>query len=858
MKRGFQKALILLLIFVVAAAAVFYITRGEEEHETIYDGMSQASLPVVYSLYDGQEINRLYGYTEAMKEEYMRENMTPLGYDGQMTISVDCYDNTLLGLKYEVRDADSGRLIESTEVKEWTEQERRGQEEGMQVTATLPIQKLIEEGKEYLLKICLTTDSHGVIYYYTRIVYNTQFHAQEMIDFVTYFSERTFEAEEKQEGLSELGTYIEPDRTGDNTSLAYVNIHSSHRMLTWMNLEPERITEPMVEIRQMSETIGTLRLTYQVRATGDTGRWETYDVEETFVIRWSQLRFYLLAYERTMNQRFEGDTNTIAGGIVDLGIVEDDATQLATSASGEYTVFTAGGELWSYNGKVNEAVKIFSFRNGTSEDVRTDHDDHDFQIIQVGDDGDVSFMVYGYMNSGSHEGQVSMVFYQYDSSERALQEIFYIPAYTSYDLLRQEMGTLSYISNTGLIYVMVGNTIYAIDVEGTEHVVVVDNLQEGTFVISEDSSVIAWQEGNDLYSCTALSVMYLEDGKKNTIQAPLGEYLRPLGFVGNDFIYGIAESTDITTDISGQTSFPMYAMEIVDREGNILTTYQESGSYVLGVEVDGGRIQVDCAVLDYNRKPIEFFEDVLLRNEEDTSVAPSVLTTSTSDRKKKVYSINLSKWITEGKNLTIHTPVRLLGPSANRVELASDISRETDPRYFAYAYGELAAISYNVSDAIQAIYDDMGTVVDAGQNLVWARGSQKSETRITVNSACVTSQADMTLVPCIQALLFQEGITMDVAGMLDSGMSVREILSEALPDKALDLSGASLQQILYFISEGNPVIVLTGETTADLMVGYDNINITFFDVLDGTYYKKGRNDTAEYLEDMGGYLFSCR
>ena len=858
MKKGLRKALILILVFILAAAAVFFITRGEDEEETIYDGMTEASLPVVYTLYNGEKINRLYGYTETMKEEYMRENMTPLGYDGQMTITVDCYENAFLGLKYEVRDADSGRLIEATEVTDWTSEERKGQEEGVKVTARLPIQKLIEEGKEYLLKICLTTDQHGMINYYTRVVYNSRFHAQEMIDFVTYFSERTFDPKEKQEGLSELGTYIEPNRSGDNSTLAHIDIHSNHRMLTWMNLEPERITEPLVEIRQMSESIGTLRLTYQIRATGDTGLREVYDVEENFVIRWSQLRFYLLAYERNVNQHFEGDTNRIEGGIVDLGVVEDGATQLKTSASGEYTIFTAGGELWSYNGKVNEAVKIFSFRNGVSEDVRTDHNDHDFQIIQVKDDGDVSFMVYGYMNSGSHEGQVAMVFYQYDSSERALQEIFYIPAYTSYGLLRQEMGTLSYISNTGLIYVMVGNSIYAIDVEGTEHVVVVDDLKEDSFVISPDSSVIAWQEGDDRYRCSTLSVMYLADGKKNTIQAPLGEYLKPLGFIGNDFIYGIAESTDITSDISGQISFPMYAMQIVDREGSILTTYEEPGSYVLGVEVDEGRIRVDCAVLDYQKKPIDFFEDVLLRNEEDVTAVPSVLTTSTSEHKKKVHAINLSKWVKEDKPLSIHTPVRLLNPSANRVELASDISRQIDPRYFAYAYGELTMISYNVADAIAAAYDEMGVVVDAGQNLVWARGSQKAETRISINSACVTSREDMTLIPCIQALLFQKGVTMDVVQMVEDGLSVRQILAEALPDKALDLTGASLQQILYFISEGNPVIVLTGQTTADLIVCYDNINITFFDVLDGTYYKKGRNDTIEYLQGLGGYLFSCR
>ena len=114
MKKGLRKTLVLILVFIAAAAAVFFITRGEEEEETIYDGMTEASLPVVYTLYNGEEINRLYGYTESMKEEYMRENMTPLDYDGQMSISVDCYKNIFLGLKYEVRDADSGRLIDAT------------------------------------------------------------------------------------------------------------------------------------------------------------------------------------------------------------------------------------------------------------------------------------------------------------------------------------------------------------------------------------------------------------------------------------------------------------------------------------------------------------------------------------------------------------------------------------------------------------------------------------------------------------------------------------------------------------------------------------------------------------------------
>lgn len=847
--------MILIFVFLAAAAAVFYFTQKEEEPATVYEGMSEASLPVVYSVYNGERINRLYGYTSEMKEEYMRDNVTPLGADGQMSISVDCFENQLEGISYEVRDAESGRLIEATAVERWRETEG---ENGGQAVATLPIQKLIEEGREYLLRICLSTQQREEIYYYTRILYNTGLHVQEMMDFVKYFSARTLDAEEKQEGLSELGLYLEPDQTGDNSSFAYVNIHSSHRMLTWMNLEPQRVREPLVDICQLSETVGTLRLTYQVQALGDTGRYELYDVEEVLVIRWSELRFYLLSYQRTMNQRFTADEETIQNGVVDLGIVENGRTALRTSPSGAYTAFTASGGLWSYNSKVNEAVNIFSFSRGGDEDIRTEHEEHDFQIIDIEDNGDVSFMVYGYMNSGSHEGEVAMVFYLYDSSERALQEIFYIPVQVPYAHLRQEMGTLSYISDTGLIYVMVENSIYAIDVVGTEHVVVVDDLKEGSFVISGDSSVIAWQEGEDPYSCTALSVMYLADGRKNTIRSGTGDYLKPLGFMGTDFIYGIADSTDVTVDISGRTTFPMYAMEIVDEEGTVLTHYENKGNHIIGVEIGDGRIQVNCVTLTYEKQPVNPFSDVLLRNEAEDTGSASVLRTVVSDLKRTVHSINLSSSADPEKPLTISTPVRLLSPSANRVELASDIRRDTDPRYFAYAYGELTDICYNVSEAIRAIYDQVGTVVDAGQNQVWARGLLKSETRITINENCMTERADRTLAACIQAILLQQGVTLDVEQLLNEGATVREILSQALPGKALDLTGCTLQQALYYISNGHPVILLTGENTAELLVGYDNYNVTFYSVLDGSYYKMGRNDTAEYVESMGGYLFSYR
>ena len=172
--------------------------------------------------------------------------------------------------------------------------------------------------------------------------------------------------------------------------------------------------------------------------------------------------------------------------------------------------------------------------------TRTDYRQHDIQMVGSDDKGNMDFIVYGYMNRGSHEGEVGLVFYRYHSEENALEEVFYLPYEKPYSIMKEELGTLSYISDTGLLYLMLNNSIYAIDFVGNECLVVVDYVNEESLVISDDRSVIAWQEGEKPYAASSVQVMYLDSGKKQTVTAGEGEYLKALGFCGDDFICGYA------------------------------------------------------------------------------------------------------------------------------------------------------------------------------------------------------------------------------------------------------------------------------------------------------------------------------
>ena len=58
----------------------------------------------------------------------------------------------------------------------------------------------------------------------------------------------------------------------------------------------------------------------------------------------------------------------------------------------------------SYSPENGKIVKIFSFRGEEQEDFRYVRQEHDIKIIRMADNGDVDFVLYGYMNRGIREG----------------------------------------------------------------------------------------------------------------------------------------------------------------------------------------------------------------------------------------------------------------------------------------------------------------------------------------------------------------------------------------------------------------------------------------------------------------------
>ncbi len=226
MKRVLQRLGILSLIFIAAGVGYFFWMKARMSGgDTMYIDMEESVLPVVYMDTLGREMNCLHGYVQEMGAAGAQSCLTVLPQDRRLGIRISRCQGNITGIYYEIRSLDLASLVERTSVETWT-----ATEDG--ASATLPIQNLLQEDREYLMTLTIDTDSQGAVRYHTRIVWTEEGPIRQMVDLAADFSSRTFSYEQARE----LVTYLESDDTGDNSNLGQVDIHSSFSQITWGSL----------------------------------------------------------------------------------------------------------------------------------------------------------------------------------------------------------------------------------------------------------------------------------------------------------------------------------------------------------------------------------------------------------------------------------------------------------------------------------------------------------------------------------------------------------------------------------------------------------------------------------------------
>ena len=798
--------------------------------------MAEATYPTVAIQNDARIINKMQGYVNPMDMSYMRESITPLEEGRSVSIYVDKYGREITGLAYEIRSIDGERLIESTELTDYVEKKDY-------ITTSFSLKDLIETNREYTMVILVSLDTGEVLRYYTRIIQAYDYKAEEKLAFAYDFSNKTFaEAPESEE----LITYLESDSTGDNTNYRHVNIHSSFDQITWGDLEVVKETEPVAVLEELAPSTAVVRLEYMVslKEGRDT---HYYNVTERFRMRSGTERMYLLEYDRYMDQMFFEKDHAFYGNKIVLGITDEDIS-LTESEDGNVFAFVKEGNLYVCNIADNKFARVFSFYDEDNFDWRTRNQKHDIKILSVDETGNAVFIVYGYMNRGNHEGEVGIQVYAYNGLMNTVEELLFIPYDKTYEMLKVNVEKLAYLNQKGDFYVYLEGTIFCVDLETGEYQELVSGVSEHTFKVSDNNTMLVWQAGNNTYNSREMLLMSLEGGKRSLIRVEDNERVLPLGFMGNDLIYGIANAEDIYTDSTGNTTFPMHTVYIRNQKGDILKTYGEEGRYVTGCEIQDNMITLQQVKRD--RDGVGFTDTAagtILNNEVEEVGKNSIEVVATESYKKIVQIVMRSEM--EDGSIKFMAPEEVLYEGERNIVL--DIAPQENT-YFVYSGGGISGVYTNPGAAIREAYPVAGSVINADGDYVWIKGNLVSRNQIMKITGTKVDDETSSLAVCLETILSYEGYSRDAQALLDQDYSAVEILEEAMPGaEILELQGCSLDSVLYYVNQDIPVLFIGDDGEAVLIVGFNDLNTVWMNPENGRVYKVGMNDSKEFFEENG-------
>ncbi|SHO49410.1 hypothetical protein [Anaerocolumna xylanovorans] len=829
---------IIILIFIFSGA-LYYFSKDIEEEVNQTQGtvsMGKASFPVVMIRQGGKEYNLLHGYSNNLDASLVREAVTPLGSDQSFDVVIDGKENDVKRVIYELRDTKNNSLLDTDTINALEKEEDYK-------TAHIKLKTDLTGGKEYSVKLTLVTSKSRKINFYTLVKKVENSYLAEKLDFITDFHDSIMD-KKKATGII---AYLEPESSADSTSLAHVDIHSSFELISWGNLNPKVVGPVIPTIDEIDSDTASVTLGYTVKAKTESGE-ELYRVKEFYRVRYTSTRMYLLNYNRTMESYFDVELTSLAKSEFKLGITSDQDIDYVTDSKKVKIAFARMGELWYYNLTENKMTRVFSFRESDTDYIRDIYGEHDIQILKMDDDGNVDFMVYGYMNRGAYEGCVGMIFYRFYSNENRIEELLYIPMNITYQLLKEELDGFSYVNNKQVFYFILNNKIYSYNLITDNLSAIAEDVKKDNYIVDVNKHYIAWENARDKKDVTEIEVLDLESGMKDSLKAPEGEIINLLGKIDDNLIYGYGKKDNYTTATDGTLLTLLYKVEIADKDKNILKEYKKSGYYITGASAQGNIITLNRQKKDGGGDYEEADDDYILNRVTGSYKAFGITQRVTEKTLTESY-IALPGGYTM-------TELPALSKTKNTIITKDTTLRLKDsvltlPPFIVYAGGESAGAYDRAGEAINEAYNLAGIVVGDKQQIVWERVVRSSQ--ISLSGIKPIYEYGDSLRACVAMLSSYKKGYEDTN---PKGDSLTAMLKEKFGESYLNISDAALDQVLYYLNKNQPVIGMKSKNQAVLIVGCDMYNITVIDPDLGKTMKIGLKDAGEMFEKAENRFFT--
>lgn len=811
MKNFFKRFLVLLVVFILGVAGTAFLMNNETTDDR--SDMNDAVLPEVMVQFGDVLTNRMYGYRQPMEADFVRDSVTPLDTTKKLTLVVNPYDTKVRNLSYEIRTSDGSKVMENRTIKSLD----TGSDGYLRTEIEISSGLLMNQ--EYSLQITLSTN-HGDAYYYTRVVSRSATYTEQYAKFADDFVQMSLDKTQ----ADNLAAYLETSDSASSRNFAGLNINSPLADISWGNLNPQLSKAGIPVIKDINETTASISIKYEISAQNENGNTEYYLVTDFYRMRYDETRIRLLDFKRSASEVFDPSLSVISNSGLLLGVRSKDVDYL-TNEDGSVTAFTQNGDIWSYVPDTGKFVEIFTFRKDTESDFRDARVEHDIKLLSVENNGDVDFMVYGYMNRGAHEGYSGVGIYHYNNDQGAIEEQVFIPCTESFEFLQEDLGTLSYVNQSGQLFIMIAGNLYQINIDENTYEVLADHIDSDDFGVSVTNAHAAWKSESGDYA-GQIEFIDFDTMERRRIVPEASQKLNLLGFMNEDLIYGIVLDGDTLPNATGYMIDGITTFRIEGFDGTVKKEYHQDGLYVAGVTV--GTTLMEFTLV---QKSGDIYKGVKKDNIMNNSTAATDKTSveqTSSSRQGVIVRLTFEDSPSSEEPLILYAKVRNAGEKVVDIQVDKSSVEEV---YYVYAGGGLDSVWTDPAKAVQRADKQTGVVLNRAQQYVWERGNMK--TQITLN-------------------------TTDIPEIIRTASLDVQNLQNGLGDsaKVTDLTGCSLENVLYEVSAQRAVIARTGSDSSVVIVGYDQYNTYLLDPSTGEVKPYGMNDSTALFKNAGNMFIT--
>lgn len=825
-------------------ALVFFNNRMGMEKGSAVAELANPSYPVLEIGNDTSSYNLMAGYKEDIDLSLVRNQITLTNNKNAVILKLHDYDYDITAIQYTLFEKTPDKPTETGTLNQLTKNKKKNIKLG-----TLTFKNTLSENKVYYLKMAVRLNDSTRIYFYTKVQSGSGYHLDDYLAFVLKFHNNLFD----KATMDENASYLETSADTIDDNLESVSINSGREAVSFGNMEVKQETKPRITLQEMNNTYTVIRVNTILSTEISDGVIQYYDLSETYKLRYTADRMYLLDYERTMDAYYNESIIDSANNLISLGIQNEKNISYIYSDKGYRVCFAVEGQLWYYDYQSSDMYKIYSLASENISDIRNATGNHGIKLLSMDDKGNIFYLVYGYINRGRHEGMNGIQVMKYDAKTNCNEEISFLSTSLPYDSMKEDLEKFSYLNSKSVFYCILEGDLHEIDLEKKKDKILESGLVNESLTASKDQSIIAIEKEQNLYKNKQIEMIDLESGKKQNFTTGSDKRIRAVGFLSNDFIYGEANAVNVSKSSNGTVSFPITKIHIVDINGKTIKEYQKAGRYIMSTQIKGSILEMTLGKRTGGKIQKTGTKDYIRYKEKEESDAVTLTSKYTDTYWTQLY-LKFPNYV----YIQVVPDLLLTKIMVNEDDVTLNLSNSGEQleQYFVYASGTQKAVYTNLTEAIARAYTERGNVIDSKENVLW-KCIYADYAQVAGMDNVVKVQSDAkSLAGCLSMIAAVNGKEA-APDSIDIGKgSIEQLMKKYSGHTARNLTGCTVDEILYYVSQGSPVLAKLNSNRYVIVMSYNATKIRYLDSVTGKSTAASRTDVTNRLEKSGKVFYS--